>query len=72
MTFALTIVKKVVAIFQKPAIHRIISESTSTLCTVRNEQAGQLSASNFLCSSFDILHTSQADKKEKKNLNAQD
>lgn len=60
MTFALTIVKKVVATFQNPAIHRIISESNSTLCTVRNEQ---LSASNFLCSSFDILHASQAGKK---------
>lgn len=62
VTFALTIVKKVVATFQNPAIHRNISESNSTLCTVRNEQAGQLSASNLLCSSFDILHASQAEK----------
>lgn len=64
MTSALTIAKKVVAAFQNPAIHRIISESSSTLCTVRNEQAGQLSASNFLCSTFDILHASQAEKKK--------
>lgn len=52
--FALTIVKKVVATFQNPASHWIISESNSTLCTVRNEQVGQLSASDFLCSCFDI------------------
>lgn len=62
MTFALTIVKKVVATFQNPAIYRIVSESSSALCTVRNGQAGQLSANDFLCSSFDILRASQAEQ----------
>lgn len=63
MTFALTTVKKVGVTFHNPTIHGIILESSSALCTVRNAQAGQLSASNFLCSSFDTLHASQAEKK---------
>lgn len=64
MTFALTILKKVVATFQNPAIHRIISESNSMLCTERNGQAGRLNASDSLCSIFHILHASQAGGKK--------
>lgn len=63
MTFALTTIKKVGATFHNPTIHRIISESNLTLYTVRNEQTGQLSPSDFLCSSFGITCASQAEEK---------
>jgi len=63
VTFSWTTVKKAGATFHNPTIHRIVSESCLTLCTARNERAGQPSASNLLCSSLDTLHASQAEKK---------